>query len=346
MRSAPAPTIVHELDKKEGLHYAFTESGLELPVIDIGHPAFRVAESRVELQALVDSAAADREARAAIPNLLQIAAAKAVARHSILARELLAARGGYVSGLGTYLIKLGPELLGEGYASAVDRRIAGTIMGVNARIRLRETAALLARSIEGRLAAWAGRPLVLFAIAGGPSAESLNALMSIRRERPELLEGRRLRIYVLDRDDSGPAFGARSLDSLKKSGAPLHGLDVALLRVAYDWNDPSTLQTLARDAGDSIVAASSEGGLFEYGSDEAIRSNLEALGASPGATIVGSLSIGEGRVGAINRSSGAAIRARPCGGGQLEEAPSVSGWRMIASVCTPLSRVFALERSE
>ena len=49
---------------------------------------------------------------------------------------------------------------------------------------------------------------------------------------------------------------------------------------AYDWNDPAPLvRLLAGLTGrGGIIAASSEGGLFEYGTDDAVIANLAALG--------------------------------------------------------------------
>ena len=71
------------------------------------------------------------------------------------------------------------------------------------------------------------------------------------------------------------------------SGAPLTGLTIAFDHRSYDWNAPASLEALLRElnAGNAIVAASSEGGLFEYGSDEAIVANLAALRGG-GATLV------------------------------------------------------------
>ena len=64
-------------------------------------------------------------------------------------------------------------------------------------------------------------------------------------------------------------------------GGPLAGLDIVFDHRSYDWDEPAPLEALLRELGaaGAIVAASSEGGLFEYGSDAAIVANLEALRA-------------------------------------------------------------------
>jgi len=84
---------------------------------------------------------------------------------------------------------------------------------------------------------------------------------------------------VLDSAQDGPFFGANALAALKKEGRPLHGLDVAWMHRGYDWNEPAGLKRLVRELASEggLIAASSEGALFEYGSDAAIVANLTAL---------------------------------------------------------------------
>lgn len=71
------------------------------------------------------------------------------------------------------------------------------------------------------------------------------------------------------------------------------GLDITFEHLSYDWNHPSRLGEILDAFPESALAAgSSEGGLFEYGSDEAILANLEmARDRSPaGFTLTGSAS--------------------------------------------------------
>jgi hypothetical protein len=115
-------------------------------------------------------------------------------------------------------------------------------------------------------------------IGGGPAMDSLNALILIRKEQPELLATRRIGISVLDLDKAGPGFGSRAVSALCAEDAPLHGLDVTLEHIAYDWNHASKLEEfLSRFGPDDAAIGSSEGGLFEYGSDEVIAENLRVL---------------------------------------------------------------------
>ena len=66
-----------------------------------------------------------------------------------------------------------------------------------------------------------------------------------------------------------------------------------LRHIPYNWHDVDPLRRLlpALSANGSVVAASSEGGLFEHGSDEDIAANLQVLrhGAPQDAFIAGTV---------------------------------------------------------
>jgi hypothetical protein len=102
----------------------------------------------------------------------------------------------------------------------------------------------------------------------------------MRRVRPDLLN-RRIVIEVLDSDQDGAFFGANALAALKTDKGPLQGLDIGMQHHDYDWDRPALLESLVGKLTSAgvIIAASSEGALFECGSDEAIVANLKALHA-------------------------------------------------------------------
>ena len=189
-------------------------------------------------------------------------------------------------------------MLGSGYPTAIDRRLAATVPSWLSRVRLEDMARLLAEGLSPLLAADAERPIHFFNIAGGPAADSWNALLLLRKEAPERLRGRAIHIHVLDLDDEGPAFGARAIDALRGAGGPFRDLDVRFRRVAYDWREVAHLRRVLDEtnASRAVVAVSSEGGLFEYGSDDEIAANLEAIrdGAPDDAVVVGSVTRAEG----------------------------------------------------
>ncbi len=166
-------------------------------------------------------------------------------------------------------------------------------------------------------------PLALLNIAGGPAIDSINALIILARKAPGLL-ARPITIQVLDLDETGPSFGGNALTELKAAGGPLEGIDVTLEYIPYDWNDVAPLSGLVGQhvSRGAIVIASSEGGLFEYGSDEAIIANLKALGADgAGARCV---------VGSVTRADEA--RARLIGSSQFSVIPrGISGFAPLAA---------------
>jgi hypothetical protein len=102
---------------------------------------------------------------------------------------------------------------------------------------------------------------------------------------------RRIFIDVFDIDDEGPHFGANALTALMVAGRPLADLDIMFVHRRYDWNETAALtHHLAElSKAGAIAAASSEGGLFEYGEDDAIVANLKALHAGGVRLIAGSV---------------------------------------------------------
>jgi hypothetical protein len=123
------------------------------------------------------------------------------------------------------------------------------------------------------------RPLRFVNIAGGPAMDSLNALILMNRQRPGILAKRAIEIDVLDLDDAGPAFGESALAALSQSNGPLHGLRITFRHRPYNWARAEGLAGLMNktELEHPITMCSSEVGLFEYGSDEEIVSNLKAL---------------------------------------------------------------------
>jgi hypothetical protein len=182
-------------------------------------------------------------------------------------------------GMSTYLTKLGADNLVPPYDGPLDRRFAASAGLKSIRIRLQQTAKLLAQGIEPELTRRPDAPLHLLNIGGGSGIDSLNALILLQRSSPQLLR-RSICLQLLDPDTNGPAFSRNALAALRSSGAVLENIDVQFVHRAYDWNQPAPLAEWVRElAASAIVAASSEGALFEYGSDAAIVANLRALHA-------------------------------------------------------------------
>ena len=304
--------IIPEAHKRFGVSYAVTDDGLELPVIDVTHPAFAIAPTDAELAALTDAFLGMVERTRAMTSEAEKEAGRKMMEASVIGRALRAGSGTFLTGVNTYLMKLGPDNLGA-YAAPLDRQIAAMLPLVALRMRVQDVARMEAEALAPALAASPGRPLHFINIAGGPAIDNMNALILLRHDHPGLLEGRPIVIHVFDRDQAGPAFGRRALEALLAPGAKLHGLDVTFTLVSYDWRHATRLveelATLELDA--AVWAAASEGGLFEYGDDEAIVSNLQVLrAAGSGGTVTGSVTRDEGPAALSRDPSGVATIPR------------------------------------
>ncbi len=338
----PAPRVP-ERDKRPGVRYAVAPDGVELPVVDVTLPPFALSVSEAEQAALVERFLREDQPLARVPAPLRTLLLRLFLRRSVLARGIRRASGTFMTGMSTYLLKLGPDNLPTALATPIDRRIAAALPALAMRLRMQDVARLLADAVAPILLAHPGRPLHLLNVAGGPAVDSLNALVLLRREHPGLLD-RSVSIDVLDLDDAGPTFGERALAALKADGAPLHGLAIAFRHLRYDWSRAAELRPVldAARAAEALVAGSSEGGLFEYGSDDEIVANLEQLrGAGAGcAAFVGSVTRDDEPVRRLYRTSGAATRLR--GLDAFRILAGRAGWEVARAVARPFSDQVAL----
>jgi hypothetical protein len=329
--------ILPEAHKKAGVSYAFTDDGIELPVIDVTHPAFAIAPTDAELTALTDAYLGMVTRMRDMSTEAEKAAGRKMMEASVIGRGLLAASGTFLTGLVTYVGKLGPDNLGA-YAAPLDRQIARALPLVALRMRLQDVARLQAEALMPALAQGDGRPLRFINIAGGPAIDSMNALILLRRDHPGLLERRAIAIHVFDQDAAGPSFGRRALEALLAPGGKLHGLDVTFTTTSYDWRNANrlaeALATLGLDA--AVWTAASEGGLFEYGDDEAIVSNLQVLrAAGSGGSVTGSVTRDEGPSALSRDANGVATipRSLPA----FSALAKRGGWSVDEVITGPLS---------
>jgi len=263
--------------KKPGVSYALTAQGQELPVIDVTHPAFTVGDGPDSVEALRLEADSQSRRQRWMPRFLMRLMFRSVAKRSALLRSMFESDSPVLPGMSTYLTKIGADNLLPPFDSPMDRRFAASPGLTSIRVRLQQTAKLLAEGIEPELTRRPGVPLHLINIGGGSGIDSLNALILLQRSSPHLLR-RKITVHLLDPDTNGPTFSRNALAALCSSGAALEGVDAQLVHRVYDWNQPAPLsQWVSELAATGIVAASSEGALFEYGSDAAIAGNLRAL---------------------------------------------------------------------
>ena len=130
------------LRKVPGVFYTESDDGLELPVIDVTHPSFAVDPTPEDLDALTrayvdESPRTPRETAAARVE----AAALVRPAASVLVRGMRTTKSGFLPGMDTYLMKLGPKHLGS-WAAPIDYKIAASLPILSIRLRLQDVARL------------------------------------------------------------------------------------------------------------------------------------------------------------------------------------------------------------
>jgi hypothetical protein len=273
------PGRIPEANKVPGLPYVFTDTGLELPVLDITHPLF---ETSIDEKILAGQRAQSSQA-AAMVRAMPEAQRKMITDRSYIWGTHFSGQAatGQLSGMGTYMLKLGPRLVGGGEERAIDQRATMSVNGIAARMRLRGLCRLQAELLSPLLAAHPGERLCLVNIAGGAASDTINTLRLVQRGDPSLLRKRRVEIQLLEIDTIGPHFAEKSLAALQEAGRDFAGLDLDFRFRNRSWADEAAWKEILEDRGRDIVLCSSEGGLFEYGRDDEIRAVLEILAERP-----------------------------------------------------------------
>jgi len=205
-----------EANKIPGVHYALTTDGIELPIVDVTHPAFALTVTDTEQRALVEKFLQEKAPFPGLPTFLRYSLQRFFLRGSILVNGIRQAQGTFMTGMHTYLLKLGPTMLGSAYAKPIDRRIAAAPPVFAVRLHMQDVAQLMAEVLLPVLVKEPARSLHFLNIAGGPAIDSLNTLILLSKRQPGILAGREISIDVLDLDDAGPAFGAKALESLSQ----------------------------------------------------------------------------------------------------------------------------------
>src|SRR6185437_16804436 len=266
---------------------AATRDGVMLPVIDVTDPRFALPDDPDSIARLIAQSAAEELRNRGLPKFIMRFMLRRMAKRSRIMQVLFGGDGSFLDGITTYVMKLGDDNLPPPYDSPMDKRVGASAHLTLLRLRTQQVATLLADGLAPELVNAGSVPLHLVNIAGGPAIDSMNALILLRRRGADLK--RPVVIHVLDRDDAGPFFGRNALGALTADGAPLNGLDITFDHRHYDWNDTAALEGLLRETEGGIVCASSEGGVFEYGDDDAVVANLRALRAGNVRAVTGSV---------------------------------------------------------
>lgn len=250
-------------NQDQPIPYAVFENDIRFPILDITHPLFNASidEQAYHLSCL--KSARSIESLKKMPGFIQ----------SIFVK-MSNVDNSYLSGMRTLLYKLGPHLSRGIKLGFRDKWAVKQTSFMGLRIRLRDLCRSQSRLVQSQLKQFPGRNLCFFNIAGGPATDSINTLILIQESDPKLLKGRKIEINILDIDTYGPNFAKRCIDVLKQPGQRFHGLDITLNFIHYDWSQSEALLKMSLERSDWIQLCSSEGGLFEYGSDSDIIRNL------------------------------------------------------------------------
>ena len=264
-------------NKLPGLSYVFTMNGVELPVLDITHPEFISSIDENKLKKMLLYVEKNAEKNANKFNRMPAFIKKYFAKHSFAMAELLQNESSYASGISTLMMKLGPNLIGKGKKRFWDRQVTKGFGSLVIRMRMRDISLCQADALIPLLQKSTERNLCFINIAGGAASDSMNALFLIRKKNPGLLKNRKIEINVLDIDTFGPSFAAGCIAALKSPGGSFYDLNISFRHIQYDWNNPEKMENLLNERKEWLQICSSEGGLFEYCSDEVIIRNLKIL---------------------------------------------------------------------
>ena len=269
----------YEKRKIPGISYAFTESGIELPILDITHPLFKASIDKPNLEKLRKSIEETGDKMVIhlkeMPSFLK----NFLSQHSYIIAGFLSINkeNNFLSGISTLMMKLGPGLIGNGISKIFERRASRSISSVTLRVRIQDICTLEAEALIPRLIQWPEKNLCFINIGGGTASDSINTLILILKKDSSLLRNRKIEINVLDMDTFGPAFGNNCIESLKTPGQYFDLLNISFRYKSYNWNNPADMESLLAERKEWITLCSSEGGLFEYGTDEEIINNLNLL---------------------------------------------------------------------
>lgn len=337
-----------ETNKVPGIPYVFTDTGLELPVLDITHPLFK---DSINESTLADLRTKSSQA-AAMMRVMPETQKKIIADHSYIfgTHFYQNKAAAYLSGMGTYMLKLGPQLIGGGEDRKIDRMATMGVSGIAARMRLRDLCQYQMEILVPILKAHPGKRLSLINIAGGAASDTINTLRLIQRKESNLLRNRQVEIHLLEVDPVSSHFAQKSLAALQKTGEDFEMQDLAFFFHQNSWADKVAWKKIMKDRTRDIILCSSEGGLFEYGLDEDIHRVLKILseGLSQSMVITGSCLMDRENIDptiiAMAETSGGALRF--LGRKGLEDILKPTSWSVdwVTETTNPVYLLFSLQK--
>jgi hypothetical protein len=154
------------------------------------------------------------------------------------------------------------------------------------RVRLQQIATIMAEALQRGSSA---SRLRLLTIGGGTAIDALNALILLQTSVAQV-SFPFADIAIMDIDE-GSQLGKAALEALQAGDRLSGDWAISLKFFHYSWNEPFALAPKLRSWAEdgTFVLASSEGALFEYGSDEVVRSNLQMLYEAGKVSVAGSV---------------------------------------------------------
>jgi hypothetical protein len=337
-------------NKLPGLSYVFTINGVELPVLDITHPGFISSIDENRLKKLIPYIEKNAEKNAEKFNKLPKYIKNYFVKHSFAMAELLQNETSFATGISTLMMKLGPNLIGKGKKRFWDRSVSKGFGSLLIRMRMRDISKCQAEELIPLLNKSPEKSLCFINIAGGSACDSINALFLIQKENPSLLKNKKIEINVLDIDTYGPAFAEECINALKLPSNKFNELDISFRHINYDWNHTQKLLELLLERKEWLQICSSEGGLFEYCSDDLIIQNLKILydNSPEDIIITGTLlhdieTIDAGFVAALKIST--SIKPRLLGINGLNSIIENNKWKLYKTIeWNPRYLVFSLKK--
>lgn len=253
------------------MDYAETAQGRPVPILDYRRQEFR-HEPPTTIQNL-GSLAVLRALKWAPASSRRWLSERSEVLRNLLTREANVT----VSGPATYLAKLGPK---APHATKWDRLAAGSVQSIETARRGFATAQLESEALATIVDK---ERVTVLNIGGGPANDNLNALLLLQENHPvafEKLRATGVSLKVLDADPDGVVLGRNCLAVLQRDS--LRGIDVTLERVAYDWNQPQTL-----DLSGNQLLVTAEGSLFEYADDKAVEAHLRRFAEAKVEAVIG-----------------------------------------------------------
>ena len=337
-------------NKLSGLSYAFTMNGVELPVLDITHPDFISSIDENRLKTILPYIEKNADKNAEKFNKIPAFIKNYFAKHSFAMAELLQNESSFATGISTLMMKLGPNLIGKGKKRFWDRLVSKGFGSLVIRMRMRDISKCQAEALIPLLNKTPEKNLCFINIAGGSASDSINALFLIQKEFPLLLKNKKIEINILDIDNYGPAFAEQCITALKLPGNKFSELDISCRHIHYDWNNTQELYELLSERKEWLQICSSEGGLFEYCSDDVIIQNLNILfnNSSEDIIIAGSLlhdieTVDAGIIAALKIST--SIKPRFLGVNGLKKIIENNKWKLNKTIeGNPRYLVFSLKK--